>query len=237
MRWRLTGTSWGDGQQKPWQVVPSLTRLLIQVDAAYPARHGADGTAAGAGHLLKSPKSDHNPDINGDVRAGDIGEVVENDGFTVAEAVRLSSDPRIKYVIHERRIFSSYNHPNGAPFTWRSYSGSNPHSSHVHVSVYRINQNDTTPWDIGDGQGSPPPPEEDDMSEYVKGQQENLNASGFTDYEGKPLIVDGEYGPRTQSAELKRDRAAARITYGITEGYADGRYVRKGQPVTIKGAG
>ena len=233
MRWRLTGTSWGDGQQKPWQVVPSLTRLLIQVDAAYPARHGADGTAAGAGHLLKSPKSDHNPDINGDVRAADIGEVTEDDAFALAEAIRLSRDPRIKYVIHERRMFSSYNHPNGKAFEWRSYSGTNGHWSHVHVSVYRINQNDTTPWDIGDGQGSPPPPEEDDM-ELVKAHQTALNVGGFVGVNGRTLSVDGVLGPNTQYA-LNSQASAASVNNGMTEGYADGRYVRKGQPVTIKG--
>jgi hypothetical protein len=150
MRWRLTGTvTYTDDVRRAWQTVPSLTQLLIQVDTAYPVSHPADGTAAGQGHYLNSPKSDHTPDANGDVRAGDIGEVIEDDAFTVAEAVRLSRDPRIKYVIHEERMYSSYNHPNGLPYTWRSYSGPNPHSSHVHVSVYRINQTDDTPWDIG----------------------------------------------------------------------------------------
>ena len=150
MRWRLTGTvAYTDNVRRPWQTVPSLTQLLVQVDAAYPVRHPADGTAAGQGHFNTNPKSDHTPDVNGDVRAGDIGEVVEDDAFTVAEAIRLSRDQRIKYVIHERRLFSSYDHTDGPPYTWRPYSGSNPHSSHVHVSVLRSNQNDGTAWNIG----------------------------------------------------------------------------------------
>ncbi len=150
MRWRLTGTvAYVDNVRRPWRTVPSLTQLLVQVDAVYPVRHPADGTAAGQGHFSTNPKSDHTPDVNGDVRAGDIGEVVEDDAFTVAEAIRLSRDPRIKYVIHERRLFSSYDHANGPPYTWRPYSGSNPHSSHVHISVLRTNQNDRTAWDIG----------------------------------------------------------------------------------------
>ncbi len=151
MRWRLTGTvAYADNVRRPWQTVPSLTQLLVQVDAVYPVRHAADGTAAGQGHFNVNPKSDHTPDVNGDVRAGDIGEVVEDDAFTVAEAIRLSRDPRIKYVIHERRLFSSYDHTDGPPYTWRPYSGSNPHSSHVHISVLRSNQNDDSTWDIGD---------------------------------------------------------------------------------------
>ena len=232
MRWRLTGQSWGDGQQRPWQVVPSLAQLLTQVDAAYPIRHGADGTAAGAGHLLVSPKSDHNPDIEGNVRAGDIGEVVEDDAFVVAEAIRLSRDPRAKYGIHERRIFSSYDHPNGRAFTWRPYSGSSGHWSHLHVSVYRINQDDTTPWDIGDGQ-RPLPEEEDDM-ELIKAHQRALNEGGFVGANGRPLTVDGVLGPNTQHA-LNSQAVAARSGGGITEAQGDARYVPKGQPVVIKG--
>ncbi len=150
MRWRLTGTvAYTDNVRRAWRTVPSLTKLLVQVDAVYPVRHPADGTAAGQGHFSTNPKSDHTPDVNGDVRAGDIGEVVEDDAFTVAEAIRLSRDSRIKYMIHERRLFSSYDHANGPPYTWRPYSGSNPHSSHVHISVLRTNQNDSTAWDIG----------------------------------------------------------------------------------------
>ncbi|KKL78039.1 hypothetical protein LCGC14_2028860, partial [marine sediment metagenome] len=45
---------------------------------------------------------------------------------------------------------------------------------------------------------------------------------------------DGEYGPRTQSAELKRDKAAA-ASGGLTEAQGDARYVPKGQPVVIRG--
>lgn len=150
MRWRTKGTvAYTDGITRPWQVPPSLLRLLFQVNEAYPLPHPTDGTVAGRGHYLNSPKSDHTPDLNGWVRAADIGEVVENDAFAVAEAVRLSRDPRIKYVIHELRMYSSYNHPNGLPYTWRPYSGSNPHKNHAHFSVYRINQNDITEWNIG----------------------------------------------------------------------------------------
>ncbi len=70
-----------------------------------------------------------------------------------------------------------------------------------------------------DGSGSepidppevPPDPDEEDeeMQEYIKGQQVNLNAVGFTDYEDKALVEDGVYGKRTASAQLKRDLAAA----------------------------
>jgi len=70
----------------------------------------------------------------------------------------------------------------------------------------------------GDGSDPIPPPlvpdqppsdEEAEMKEYIEAQQKNLNNAGFRDYEGKVLAVDGVYGKRTQSAEAKRDSAAA----------------------------
>lgn len=58
-----------------------------------------------------------------------------------------------------------------------------------------------------DGSGSEPipTPPGDDMQDYVRAQQENLNAAGITDMNGDELAVDGIYGPKTQSAQLKRD--------------------------------
>lgn len=152
MRWRTKGTvAYTDGIKRPWQVTASLLTLLIQVNETYPVSHTSDGTVAGQGHYLNSPKSDHTPDKNGWVRAADIGEVIEDDAFDIAESIRLSRDPRIKYAIHEDRIYSSYNHPNGAMFTWRPYYGSNSHRNHVHFSMMHLNQGDTRPWDIGEG--------------------------------------------------------------------------------------
>lgn len=139
MRFRLKGTT--------WRVAPGLARLLTQVDEEWPARHAADGTLGNLSHSNRT--SDHNPDSNGIVRAGDVGEVTEDDAFQLAEAVRLSRDSRVKYVIHERRMFSYYEKNGIAPFTWRYYSGSNGHWSHVHFSTRDIYDNDTRPWDIG----------------------------------------------------------------------------------------
>jgi hypothetical protein len=203
------------------------------VDAAYPTGHAADGTVAGQGHYLNSPKSDHTPDKVGDVRAGDIGEVVEDDAFVVAEAIRLSKDPRLKYVIHERRMYSSYNHPNGPPYEWRSYSGSNPHSSHVHVSVYRINQTDNSTWDIGTqtpvgdddmawlplmyGHGYKTPPtdakvkgDQTAKTEDVRCLQDMMNHAY-----GADLTLDGQYGPATVTK--------AKVHLGGYTGHTDGK--------------
>lgn len=139
MRFRLAGQG--------WKVAPSLARLLVQVDEEWPERHASDGTLGNFAH--SSRISDHNPDENGIVRAGDVGEVTEDDAFQLAEAVRLSEDHRIKYVIHERRMYSYYEHNYIPPFTWREYTGTNGHWSHVHFSTRELYDNDTRPWSIG----------------------------------------------------------------------------------------
>lgn len=80
------------------------------------------------------------------------------------------------------------------------------------------------------------------MEEYIKSVQRNLNASGFRDYEGKVLKVDGVPGKRTESAELKRDQAAAKSSTPGAPG-KDGAPGKQGVPgkdgkdvtLTIKG--
>jgi hypothetical protein len=55
-----------------------------------------------------------------------------------------------------------------------------------------------------------PPEKEEDVKEFVLAEQQNLNAAGFTDYEGKALEEDGVLGKRTKSAMRKRDLAASK---------------------------
>lgn len=210
-RWRESGTNW---EGRKWWLSQGVHALLLEIEAVYPKSGPADGTVASKGHDQNSPTSDHRPKPTtgtGVVRAADIGEYVEDQGILICEAIRKSRDPRVKYVIHEKRLFSSYDHSDGPPWTWRPYSGSNGHLDHVHVSLLPAADKDPSPWGLTIG-GNPPttPPTEDDMEEYILAQQENLNAAGFKDYEGKALAEDGVYGPRTKSAELARDRAAAR---------------------------
>lgn len=120
-----------------WRPARSLTRLFAQLDEAYPSRsHATDGTICDPD--THSPDSDHCPhDFPGwgdqIVTAGDYTHDPTHgaDMAKVAEALRLSRDPRIKYVIHARRIFSATN----SPWVWRTYTGTNPHVGHMHLSV------------------------------------------------------------------------------------------------------
>lgn len=158
MRWRLSGTG--------WHLAAGLQVLARQVDAVWPKSHPADGTLGNLSHSSRT--SDHNPDGNGVVRALDIGEVVENDAMIVAEAIRKSRDKRIKYVIHEARMFSSYWKNEIPPFTWRSYSGVNLHWSHVHISTLSKYDNFVGAWAIGVEGG-------DELAHLSEDQQKELS--------------------------------------------------------------
>jgi hypothetical protein len=72
------------------------------------------------------------------------------DAGALANALLASRDPRIKYVIFSRRIASSQQQGAAAPFTWRPYGGSNPHTHHVHISVreQKTAYDATGPWTI-----------------------------------------------------------------------------------------
>lgn len=184
IRFRYTGINY---LLKRWRTSKPITTLGTQIESSIPERHGADGTAAGRSHSIKS---DHTPDANGIVRAIDIGEHTE-EGFFIAEAIRLSQDNRVKYLIHEGRMFSSYPKPGYPPYTWRPYSGSNPHSNHIHLSVLNYFDEDDRLWDIG----------ENLMALFtVKQFQAWLNKAKRTDQDGNPLEEDGILGPKTEHA-------------------------------------
>lgn len=132
-----------------WRVARSLDALLRQVNAAAPNRSKkSDGGIGDAAHASRG--SDHNPWV----RDHGIGVVTARD-FThdpaggcdagaLAQSLVDSRDPRIKYVIWNRQIASATT----APWTWRPYSGSNPHNHHVHVSVGSDKSvfDDERPW-------------------------------------------------------------------------------------------
>lgn len=193
-RFRRSGTNW---EGRKWYTSDALNALLDEIEAAFPTPSRYDGTVASKGHDERSPRSDHRPypytASPAVVNAVDAGEPVEDQAFQIAEAIRKNKDPRARYVIHESSIFSNYWYGGKPPFTWRSYSGSSPHTNHVHVSIDRGFQNDGSPWNLGLGGMLV-------AAIQVRDLQEAINESGAKDYEGKPLVVDDVYGPRTQSA-------------------------------------
>lgn len=140
-----------------WRVAYSLDQLLAQINAAHPNRSKiADGSIGDAAHA--ATKSDHNPDALGIVRARDYTHDPDGgfDAHAMADQLVASRDPRIAYVISRGRIASS----TVAPWSWRSYSGSNPHNHHAHVSVVGNRLADRVdPWQIEQGEDEMTPKE------------------------------------------------------------------------------
>jgi hypothetical protein len=123
-----------------WRTAQCLLKLRAQVNQLAPHRNTAsDGTIGDAAHQTRT--SDHNPWV----RDGGVGVVTALDithdpahacdAGKIAEALRTSQDSRIKYIIWNRQIASAAP-KNGRPaWAWRPYTGENPHTRHVHVSV------------------------------------------------------------------------------------------------------
>jgi hypothetical protein len=195
-RFRYSGVNW---EGRRWTTVAPITALGEQVEDRWDTRHPADGTVSSKTHDQNSPRSDHRPKPltgPGVVRAIDLGVYLDQ-GERLYQELRNSRDPRIKYAIFQDRIFSSYDHANGPPYTERPYTGT-PHNHHIHVSTLPSADDDGAAWDIGEG----------DMTAAVQGMQEELNTAGFTDMNGDPLDEDGKWGAKTQAAWGKMAKAA-----------------------------
>lgn len=124
-----------------WRVAKSLDKLLAQIDNMAPKRSKvSDGAIGDAAHATRD--SDHNPWVKdgatGVVTARDFTHDPSNgaDMNKVTEAIRKSKDRRVKYVLWNRQMYSSYSANGYGPYMWRPYSGSNPHTKHAHVSVH-----------------------------------------------------------------------------------------------------
>lgn len=126
-----------------YHLADSLSALRGEVNALWPDRSKvSDGWIGDTSHQAR--KSDHNPDWdapgnrNGVVRALDITV----SGVDVDLLLKhTTNDSRVSYVIHNRRI---YTHDRG----WYKYNGSNPHVTHVHVSIAHsaTAENDVKKW-------------------------------------------------------------------------------------------
>lgn len=129
----------GVGPHGPWRLAKSLIALEDAVNAKYPKRSKtSDGSIGDAAHQARS--SDHNPwvqdpDGNDIVTAIDITHDPANgmDAYKFADMLLKNKDPRIKYVISNRRIGAGKDGPQ--PWVWRPYNGSNAHDKHTHISV------------------------------------------------------------------------------------------------------
>jgi hypothetical protein len=113
-----------------WRVAKSLETLRNQVNAAYPNRSKAsDGILGDTRH--QAVASDHNPNSAGVVTAMDITHHAGYfDAHALADTLIKNRHPNLKYVISNSRIAGAWTN-----WQWQKYSGPNPHSKHIHVSV------------------------------------------------------------------------------------------------------
>jgi len=138
-----------------WRAMNSLIVLRDQANALAPYRSKAsDGLVGDEDH--QGTSSDHNPHYvpgvgNEIVTALDLTHDPAHgfDSYLFAETLRKHRDKRIKYVISNHRIFSSYVNGSRPAWAWGPYSGSDPHTNHVHISVLDEAISDTTtPWNL-----------------------------------------------------------------------------------------
>jgi len=117
-----------------WRLAHGLEKLRSQVNVKWPDRSKeSDGSIGNAEHSAR--ESDHNPDLDGVVKAIDITHDPLHgfDSYAFADMLLKNRDTRIKYVISNRRIGSGDIGP--VPWIWRPYSGKNPHDHHCHISI------------------------------------------------------------------------------------------------------
>lgn len=188
-----------------WRVARSLDTLLAELNAAAPGRSKvSDGSIGDAAHASRS--SDHNPWVTlagvGIVRARDFthdpgGGLDCND--LADYLVRLIGvHPALTsgaYVIWNRRILSFDRRAEG----WRTYTGSNPHDHHLHLSVaLSVSGYDSTaPWGW--------PPLEDDMFS----DEDRKKLDTLTGRIGKladALAEQGKTLDRIRSGSFRRDK-------------------------------
>lgn len=134
-----------------WYVDEGLAALIAEWKAAHPGC--TVYTIADQNHSQDPDVSQHAPDDGGSQAGDDKGEVDAADfmigkGVTAAELEELfdgltrGRDPRLFYVIYNKRIVSAVTQP----WAVRPYSGSDPHTNHVHVSVNDRFDDNTSDW-------------------------------------------------------------------------------------------
>lgn len=208
-----------------WYIAKSLEMLRAQLNALAPHRSTAsDGGIGDAAHSARL--SDHNPTPTGQVCARDF----TNDpaggcgGQWLADTLVASRDPRIKYIIWNRRILDS--RPGQNPWTWQPYSGNNDHTHHVHVSVFAGASGDNiSPWNLGQTSGEDDVTPQEIQAVAAAAAQAvwdttmtDRNTGGAT--KARELVMWGHFEAargRAEVAGLKAAVAASTKDPGITE--------------------
>src|SRR5690606_135486 len=203
-----------------WRVADSLDHLLGQLNELAPKRSKvSDGAIGDADHQNRT--SDHNPwwQFGGQhyVTARDFTHDPAGglDCHTLADALVRSRDQRIKYVIWNRHICAGAGGP--SPWQWRTYSGANPHTSHLHLSVVPDLRSLTRiDWQLAlSASAVPTSPlllRRGSRGPEVRKLQQVLNAWYPREVR---LAVDGVFGPATEAAVRMLQHRAGLVVDGI----------------------
>lgn len=117
---------------------PAAIAVLRQATALFPKRKKlSDGLLPSLAHQKASPNSDHNTGL-----AVDLTHDPDKGVDCVVIFEKLKEDERVSYLIFNKKIWSRDRAKSGN----RPYSGSNPHTKHLHISINPDKSNDTSPW-------------------------------------------------------------------------------------------
>ncbi len=201
-----------------WRIARALDKLLAEINAFAPKRNKAsDGGIGDDNHANRD--SDHNPWYGpGIVTARDYTHDPANgaDMNVIADKLIASRDPRIKYIIWNRRILGGKAGP--SPWVWRPYNGSNAHTKHLHLSVVgNALCDDVSNWNLGGSAPVNPPTGRPILKRGSKGQpvmdiQRKFN-SVYPAY--SKLTVDGDFGPATEKVVKEFQRRSGLAADGI----------------------
>ena len=163
-----------------WRLAQSLVVLRQECNAVAPNRRKYnDGTIGDAAHAARSSR--HNPNAQGVVTALDITHDPANgmDCGSLFEYLRTHPHPNLCYIIHNRQVARR-----ASGWVVKNYTGSNPHTGHIHISVGLGTDgnplppyDDTTSWGLAAWKGqAETPKEEEDMTDAERKLLTETNA-------------------------------------------------------------
>lgn len=145
-----------------WYLAPALATGRAEVNARWPGRDKtSDGTIGDTAH--QATRSDHNPNSRESVDAWDM----DRDGVDVWAVINaFQRHPSSHYWIWNRQIADR-----DSGWKRQPYSGTNPHTQHVHFSIRQTAaaEQDRRPWGIW------PLPEENDLDATQAAQLRELH--------------------------------------------------------------
>ena len=200
-----------------WHLAPALAQLRAEVNKKWPKRSKAsDGTIGDPAHSARV--SDHNPNGRGSVNAMDITARGIDTGTLIAVAKK---HPSVRYIIHNRRIMNR----DIGNFAARPYRGANPHTQHVHISLYQsaTAENRKKSWGLanakavtgvsGGGSSSPTYKTVSGSTPLVKLYHKGEPVKRIQKAVG--VKADSYYGPSTVKAVKKWQKANGLVADGI----------------------